>query len=388
MNRPYALVLAAALGALSCLAVAPADAQVTPPPPAVLGLIRPGDGADGALSEVLTSSIAVKLARLGLQPITEPATGIRALPEEDPAPLFTLARSVQADYVLAGVYSNTSDEIEIQLIWYNVTTQEAAAVTSERGRLGLSTDRVLSRALADILSSVGGDLVRSGAPLQLEGLGPAVETVSLQGLPTRSGNPRPSLPREPSGPGNPAVRPNVRPGEPAGRENPTAPGERARRKHAELSTSGSAFVATGQAADYFRIGYGSALHFDLLFGRGAGRLGLGLYAAVNYFQATGVATAADTMLIPLGADLRYSLDEGLPVGLFVYASGGAAMLVVRSEYWGNLSKPVPYALGGMGVNLPLAPFIGTALDVSYSVYFEGSMVIMAFSPSVSLYFRL
>jgi hypothetical protein len=351
MNRPYALVLAAALGALSCLAVAPADAQVTPPPPAVLGLIRPGDGAD--------------VARLGLQPITEPVTGIRALPAEDPAPLFTLARSVQADYVLAGVYSNTSDEIEIQLIWYNVTTQEAAAVTSERGRLGLSTDRVLSRALADILSSVGGDLVRSGAPVQLEGLGPAVETVSLQGLPTRSGNPRPSLPRE-----------------------PTAPGERARRKHAELSTSGSAFVATGQAADYFRIGYGSALHFDLLFGRGAGRLGLGLYAAVNYFQATGVATAADTMLIPLGADLRYSLDEGLPVGLFVYASGGAAMLVVRSEYWGNLSKPVPYALGGMGVNLPFAPFMGTALDVSYSVYFEGSMVIMAFSPSVSLYFRL
>jgi hypothetical protein len=388
MNRRNVLELAVGLTVLLLLAAVPGGAQETAgTPTAVLGLMRPAEGADGALREVLTSSIAVKLARWGLQPITEPAEAIGTASETDPATLFTLARSVQADYVLAGVYNNTRDEIEIRLVWYNVTTQQAAAVTSERGRLGLATDRVLSQALADIFSEVGGDLPGSRGLGRIEAPSPTAETVALHTLPGAANGVRPS-PRQPAAPSDPSLRPEVRPGEPAAADNPAVSGGRVRRKHVELSTAGSAFVATGRAADYFKIGYGSSMTFDLLFPGGGGNFGLGLYAGVNYFQAEGVATSADAMLIPLGVDLRYGLDEGLPLGLIVHISGGAAMLMLRSDFWGNMTKPVPYALGGLGVNLPFGRSVGTALDVSYSAYFEGSVVIMAFSPSVSLYFRL
>jgi hypothetical protein len=155
----------------------------------------------------------------------------------------------------------------------------------------------------------------------------------------------------------------------------------------ELCTGGSAFIATGQASEYFKIGYGSAVYLDMLIPGGPGRFGLGLYAGVNYFAADGLASSAQSLLVPLGVDLRYTLDDDTPVGLFVHLSAGPAVLVVRSDYWGELAKLVPYTLGGLGINVPIAPFIGTTVDLSYGAYFEGSLVIMAFSPSISLYFR-
>jgi len=386
MNRWFGFRLAASLGLLlSLCAAGPAAAQDTEAqtearPAAVLGLVRPGAGADGELQEVLTSSIAVKLNRRGLRAITDPFATFDASTAAGSETLFTLARRVEADYVLEGVYSNSREEIEIQLVWYNATTRQAAVTVSERGKLGLSMDRLLSAALSEIFAQVDEELARYS---------PATATpASLQGLPAtggRAGLPAPPAPRPDRMPAQ--VRPDLGPGETLDPDAPTLGQRKLRRKYVELSTAGTAFIATGQASEYFKIGYGSAMHLDLLFPAGPGSFGLGLYAGVNYFEAEGVATSARSMLIPMGVDVRYSLVDLLPLGLFVHASGGPAMLLLRSEYWGELTKLVPYVLAGLGMNVRFAPFMGTALDLSYSVYFEGSLLIMAVSPSVSLYFR-
>jgi hypothetical protein len=350
-------------------------------PAAVLGLMRPSEGADGALQEVLTSSIAVKLARWGLQAITEPITAFESQTASESETLFALAQRFEADYVLEGVYSNSRDEIEIQLVWYNASTQQVAASVSERGRLGLNMDRLLSEAMAEIFAEVGKELPRFE--------GAVGEPVLLRTPPVTAGGSSGFSAPSPLPPGrtDPDVRPDVRPGEPLEPDTPEISLGKPRRKHVELSTAGSAFIATGEVSEYFKIGYGSALYLDLLIPTGAGSLALGLYAGVNYFQAAGVATSAQSFLIPLGADIRYTLDKDLPFGLFVHLGGGPAMLILRSDFWGDLSELVPYAMAGLGATLPFAPFMGTALDLSYSVYFEGSLLIMAFSPSVSLYFR-
>jgi hypothetical protein len=404
MNRWFGLAFPAALALLSCLlTVRPVEAQETPGqtepqpeprtalqteprPAAVLGLIRPGDDGDAELRNVLTSSIAIKLARLGLQPIIEPASALGASAAGSET-LFTLARRVEADYVLEGVYNNSSDEIEIQLVWYNANTRQAAVSVSERGKLGLNMDRLLSEALTQIFAQVEGELAGFSRTAVTGVLGPdppgapQAAPASLHGLPTTAGGPgRPNYT-------DPRVRPDPEPGrivEPG--ESPGGEGK-PRRKHLELSTAGTAFIATGEASEYFKIGYGSAVHLDLLFPAGAGTLGIGLYTGVNYFAATGVATSAQSLLIPMGVDVRYTTIDLVPFGLFVHAGGGPAMLVLSSDYWGGLTKLVPYALAGLGMNVRISPSMGTALDLSYGVYFEGSLLIMAFSPSVSLYFR-
>ena len=358
-------------------------------PAAVLGLVRPRNGADDGLQEVLTSSIAVKLARRGLQAITEPSA-VSASAEIGSETLFTLARRVEADYVLEGVYSSSRDEIEIQLVWYNATTRQAAVTVSERGHLGLNMDRLLSDALGEIFAQVDGELARySRAPaygIPGSAILESSQGEQASGVPVSlPGRPIPTVP-DPR-PGSAPLRPDLEPGESLDPGQPPVAQGKPRRKHVELSTAGSAFIATGAASEYFKLGYGSSLHFDLLFPAGPGSIGAGLYAAVNYFEATGVATSAQSLLIPVGVDIRYTLIDVLPLGLFVHASGGPAMLLLRSDYWGEMDKVVPYALAGLGMNVRLGPSLGTALDLSYSVYFEGSLVIMAFSPSVSLYFR-
>ncbi|MBN1835308.1 MAG: hypothetical protein JW820_05620 [Spirochaetales bacterium] len=411
MDRWFGFRLAACVGLLWALWVtAPAAAQdagapteqLELRPAAVLGVMRPSAGADGSLQEVLTRSIAVKLTRRGLRAITDPATALVSSGSEGSESLFSLARQVEADYVLEGTYSNTRDEIEIQVVWYDALTRQAAVSVSERGRLGLNVDSLLAQALSAVFAQVDGELARYSTAAVTEVLGSgggfteqrsedgsAAATVSLGGLPVPSGGgsglPAPAAPAPEQA--SPRLRPDLAPGEILEPDRPTGGEERGRRKHVEVAASGAAFIATGEASEYFKIGYGSAVYVDLLLTAGQGSFGLGLYAAVNYFEAIGVATSAQSLLVPMGADLRYTMDEGLPLGLFVHVSGGPAMLVLASDYWGQLTKLVPYALAGLGMNLRFAPAMGTALDLSYSVYFEGSLLIMAFSPSLSLYFR-
>ena len=41
----------------------------------------------------------------------------------------------------------------------------------------------------------------------------------------------------------------------------------------------------------------------------------------------------------------------------------------------------------MTLDLPFVPFMGLALEASYVAFLEGSLLIMAFAPEVSVYVR-
>jgi hypothetical protein len=61
---------------------------------------------------------------------------------------------------------------------------------------------------------------------------------------------------------------------------------------------------------------------------------------------------------------------------------------VSTSYAGTLSKPIPYLMAGMRVDVPFTSFLGLALEAAWTGFFESPTdVIMGFAPEVSVYVR-
>ncbi len=156
-------------------------------------------------------------------------------------------------------------------------------------------------------------------------------------------------------------------------------------KHFEISTGFAPFLVTGEMSNYFKVGYLVSLYGNFLIDLAAGQLGIGWFSGINIFRAEGVVAATDNLLISLGLDLRYRIDNGSPLGLFVHISGGPAIFIVDSTLKGGLVNVMPYVMGGIGLSLAFSDFFGIAADMSYAVFFEQSILIMGFTPSAYIY---
>jgi hypothetical protein len=152
-----------------------------------------------------------------------------------------------------------------------------------------------------------------------------------------------------------------------------------------MSTGAAPLIATGLASNYTKLGLLATFAADYRFPVGRGVLETGILCGVSMFSATGAASDADILLVPLGADLRYLLNAGSFPGVVLHASGGPALMSVTAGYTGSETKIVPYALAGMTVELPFSPSFGFTLEASYIVFVESSLTIMAFAPEAAMY---
>ncbi len=121
---------------------------------------------------------------------------------------------------------------------------------------------------------------------------------------------------------------------------------------------------------------------------GTGSITLGVYAGLNIFTATGVLISSENLLIPLGADVRYSSSRTNVISLMVRAAGGGALFMVNPNDSGFQRKFIPFASGGMGVNIGEKGAFVISIQANFTVYFEASLPIMGFSPSVNASLRL
>ena len=155
----------------------------------------------------------------------------------------------------------------------------------------------------------------------------------------------------------------------------------------ETSIGFAPLFSTGEASRYFDISYGGEFFADLVFTTPVGYIGVGLTGGAMFVRAEGLCLSADYIIVPFGLDLRFSSDPR-PLGMFAGISGGGAVMTANTEAFGRLTKIVPYAAARTGAVLALGPGLGLALGITYSAYFEGSIVLMGFSPSVNVYLRL
>jgi len=336
------LVLTAALG----------GAAGSPSGSGVMGIILPATGADRAFQDVLAGSFTVQftLRKAALQ-----------LADSTQETAFTLRRALSeaaaknSEYLLVGTYSTTATEIVLQLDLYSVASGERIRSGATSGRIDLSMDTLVAQALEKLLTGVT--------------FRPAAQVVVV---PPPDTTPRPLPPATSTPPG------------PSGAPTPAAAPAQVSKRFG-FSTGAAPLIATGPAADYTKLGFLATLAGDFRFPLGHGVLETGILSGVGMLSATGAATDAQILLVPLGMDLRYLLSAGAFPGVILHASGGPALLSVTADYTGNETKIVPYALAGMTVDLPFSPSFGLTLEASYVVFVETSLTIMAFAPEVAMY---
>ena len=115
----------------------------------------------------------------------------------------------------------------------------------------------------------------------------------------------------------------------------------------------------GGASTYASLGILATFAADFRFPLGPGVFGAGLLSGLCALDASGAAASAQVLIVPIGADVRYSMNEGGFPGIVIHVSGGPAMMNVTADYAGSLTKLVPYLLAGMSLELPFASFIRT-----------------------------
>lgn len=336
-----------------------ASAEGESRPAVVLLITRAGAaGSSRSFQQIISNSMRFELERSGLQVISVSDLGtdfsletLYRQNEIDEGSLQALARQLQADFVIAAKYSGGDEEILLDLSWYDVEGERFTASNSKTGKVDLSLDRFIGRAIAEILTAVDDRL----AAFSLSRVQKSIEADGTQAD------------------GREAIEVSLQ-------------SRVARRKHLEISTGFSPFLATGEVSEYFKIGYLVSLQVNYRINLPSGQLGIGIYSGINLFRAEGVAASSDNFLIPIGADFRYVVGNGFPLGLFIHIGGGPAIFMLNSAVEGRLSKVIPYVMGGIGLSLPFTDFLGIAVDMSYAVFFEKSTLIMGFTPSVYINF--
>jgi hypothetical protein len=323
----------------------------------VLGVILAESGADTSLRDVLAGSFAVQLTlRKAVLHFMTPA-GV---------PGFTVPRGLSeaaaqnAEYLIVGTYSTTDTECNLRVDLYNVSSGQKIRSAQSSGRIDLSMDLIVAQALEKTLSGVRFHEAAGSAPAETP----------------QEAIPKPIPPA--SGASSSAVS------QPQGAIAARGP---IARKLLAIESGVAPLIVTGPAADYAKIGLLATLALGLRFPIAAGTFQGGVLTGVCWLGATGAVSSADVLMVPIGLDLQYLLNEGAFPGVTLHVSGGPALVSVNAAYVGNVSKIVPYLLAGMTLDLPFAAFVGLALEARYVAFFESSLTIMAFAPEVSVYVR-
>jgi hypothetical protein len=148
----------------------------------------------------------------------------------------------------------------------------------------------------------------------------------------------------------------------------------------EIAAGLSPLFPVGDSADYFAAAFGVEVRAAMLLGRSKS-YSLGVNSRLIYSIAEGAATFADLVLIPIGVEARLLGHE--PFSPTAYLSAGVTILRASNPALGQFTKVVPSAIAGIGMTLRFRSGFGIAAQIDFSAYFEGSTVIMGFSPTVT-----
>lgn len=299
-----------------------------------------------------------------------------------------------ADFALVSCYELEKDTIRIEFAWYD--SEQGAVIGRETtsGKIGLSLDRIIDKAIGNMLDSTTD---RIGEVRQKS---PETDTTVIR-----------EFPKNPSGStGGRQVVPFAGIGAAAtpgvSTYSPTTPqiseavaiADVRSRKAVEVAAGFAAFIAIGDSTDYLTLGYNPTFDFNFRINTASGFWGIGLNSGINTFEAEGLSLAARSMVIPVGLDVRYVFESAGIFGLTLRLSGGPAFFMLQPPdtlasvlSWDVLTKVIPYANAGLGLRIKLAHFMGIALDVGYSVYLEdydSLFFIMGLTPAATVFFSM
>ncbi|HUI73228.1 MAG TPA: hypothetical protein VL354_22090 [Spirochaetia bacterium] len=343
-------ILAAAFLMAGGYSLSASDLQSQASRPDVVVLINPLQKQDDAFRDVIAGAAQYKLQRLGLRSEVISASAAEA---KKPQPQ---ARGAAAALVCQ--YGVQGQQMDVTLGWYDAKSDSSSAVVETKGDVDLNLDNVILAALDQMLAKVH-DKIRVISDSRPPDATPVSQTATNTGTP----------------PGVVVVTP-------ASREQPTGPTRRF------LFSGGFApFLPAGAAAYYFSLGYLPSLLASVFIDTPVGPIGLGLYAGMDYFTATGSQDTASTFLLPFGVDVRYELGRAT-FRPFFHVAGGPAALIMVTGAQGTITSLVPFLKSGIGLDLLVTQTIGISVLADYDVYFVLPYLLTGFAPSMNVEFRL
>ena len=139
----------------------------------------------------------------------------------------------------------------------------------------------------------------------------------------------------------------------------------------------------GDFSSYARFGAGASLDAGILFLNPRRSLSAGpRMTATRAFMNEGV-TGGSLYLSTLGLDLQFGVGTAQSQRLSACASGGAAFITI-DDGSGLLTKTVPYADAGIQAGFPLGKDFFLGGDLRFLAVFEGTIIITAVAPTLSL----
>ncbi len=146
------------------------------------------------------------------------------------------------------------------------------------------------------------------------------------------------------------------------------------------------FVLVGKTSDYARVGLNTGLSMGYRFIGDQTQVILAVSTGVCSFTAESTANRFRILLVPLAARINLRTTPSR-LGFLIHLAGGPAAFLVSPDQSEYRFKLVPYATSGIGVDIPLSSRLGLLIDLSFSVYFEGSQPVMGYAPSANVYYR-
>jgi hypothetical protein len=329
-----------------------AIADAPPSRPSVMAVVSPAAGADDSLRGVLFEAVQVQLLRRN-------APIVRAGQEtagRTTAELMPVAAGQGARYLLVCAYSTVGRRLSLRAELLDTLSSVQVGAGQSEGRVDLSLDDVVARALEGALAGVT--------------------------------FPAEPVPQEPA-PQEPVHQEPVQQEQPPAEQPPAAAAAQAagRQRRVGISAGAAPMIPTGPAAGYTDLGLLATAAFELRFPLRVGTLSAGILSGACLFSAEGASSEAFVAIVPLGLEAGWRLG-GDGIGLGLRIGGGPALMVTSAPAVSTLLKIVPYALAGMALELPFSPALGLSLKAGYAVFFESATLpIMAFAPEVLLYAR-
>ena len=323
---------------------------------------RDGD-TKSVFHDFITDSVLIELERLGF---TVTSGGgqeeVNDLSWEDRENIeilmYSLAEEEDAYYSLIILYARADGVMQFQFRLYDVQGRELVDETDIEGSVDLSMDTYIAEGVRDLIDRA------DVKPQERAALITEEETDQEDVADEESEQP----------PGLPDSEPPAE--------------EREDRSLFTFSIGFAPFLTTGDASKYFTVGIQPQFHLGFRLKGKAGFISLGLFGLLNSFSAKGEVVATDNFIIAAGPDIRFTLEAGDMLGLFFQAAGGPSIFAVNSEQTGALTKIIPFALAGIGVSVDFSKTFGLALIANYEIFFEGTLFIMGFSPSLNAHIRL
>lgn len=315
--------------------VALSVAAQEPSQPRIAILVVREPGVSQTLEGVVRESVALQLERYAFE-IEQ--LDLEDLPESEEA-RYRVAERNGYDFVLLAEVQLAEQQLEYAFTFIQVAEQREISYAEGATAIGFTLDRVLQTVVYEVLERGIAALVRPVEFAEAEKADDDVG-VSVSGA-------RPS--------GFRAV------------------------------VLGSAFVPTGEVADYVQPMTGTAvfLGYTTPDGGFAAGLGTGLYRG----RVTGEAIDARSVFLPFGFENRYLIGSGTFSGVVTFSIGGMVVGVVtetRGEEW----EVVPWVDAGAAVRFD--PHGRTALiaGVWWGTGVDDTVMISAIRPSLGVEFGL